>query len=93
MPESEEVDEMVQRIGKLLTLLAKRGAERSKGKHGKMCNGCAFKEGTEANNDQIVFTAADCISGCPHLFHCHEHEDQKCVGYLYALEQKSKTNE
>lgn len=73
-------------IASMLIKWAIRGAKLSKGKHGKMCTTCAFRKNTEANNDKIVFDATDCIAGSPHPFYCHENDNQKCIGYLNALE-------
>lgn len=55
---------------------------------GKMCNDCAFKVGTEANNDGIATEGAfGCIMSDGD-FYCHTPEFQKgekvCAGFLYA---------
>ena len=73
-------------VAKMIIEWAKKGAEITNGKYGKMCSSCAFKKGTEANNDEIVIDAANCVAGSPHPFHCHELELNKCRGYLYAME-------
>lgn len=78
---------------------ARRGAKISKSKHGKMCGGCAFKVGTEANNEpHNVEAAAQCLVGMG-KFNCHKHGpdgelkdgEKPCVGFLYAEEFSNQT--
>lgn len=52
---------------------------------GKMCNGCAFKAGTEANNDPIVVEAMKCLFEPGRQFMCHEREDEQCAGWKNAM--------
>jgi len=69
---------------------ARQGVELTKGKHGKFCNDCAFKKGTEANNDEnIAIAAMECVAYKQQSFHCHTDEFKDngvCKGFLYALE-------
>lgn len=56
----------------------------------KMCHDCAFKKGTEANNDpNAVQAAVDAMSSCGMFgFNCHneflEDAGRPCIGFLYA---------
>lgn len=59
---------------------------------GSMCDDCAFKKGSDANNDKdAVAAAANCLwdDGPPH-FNCHTADftdaGKPCVGYQYAMQ-------
>jgi len=68
-------------INQVFINAARKGAEL--GNVGQMCPGCAFKPGTEANNDTdfIENAAMAMAAGCG--FHCHM-EDKECTGFRYA---------
>lgn len=68
-------------INNLFINAARKGAKM--GFLGRMCNGCAFKPGTEANDDDefIETSAMHMASGCG--FKCHL-EDKECTGFRYA---------
>ncbi len=79
-------------LSKCIVKWARMGALKTKGKFGKMCNGCAFKRGTEANDeDHNVEAAIGCLMGMG-KFHCHLHgpdgklqdAEKPCVGFQYA---------
>lgn len=63
-----------------------------KGYCGKMCNDCAFKQGTEANKDEYTASVAlETVVYEMGTFCCHKNDGDKfirldvpCVGYLYA---------
>lgn len=66
---------------------AKKGAAMGAG--GKMCNDCAFKKGSEANNDEdAVEAAVHCILHGAQ-FNCHTipgvDAGRKCAGFEYAM--------
>lgn len=86
------------KLNEILSEWARRGAAKLKGKHGRMCNGCAFRKGTEANNEEHnVQAAAQCLMGTGR-FHCHLHgldgelkdAEKPCAGFLYADELMNK---
>lgn len=73
-------------LNELLARAAIRGAQIKQIPEAKMCSDCAFKKGTDANNDQdAVQAAADCLvfSG---KFNCHKKDFQNaekpCAGFL-----------
>lgn len=71
----------------LIALWARKGARISD--HGRMCDECAFRTGTKANLDpNNARNAADCVAYHSGTFYCHMpgRQDQKCAGYLYAME-------
>lgn len=50
---------------------AQKGAEL--GGCGRMCDGCAFKKGTEANSDEVTTgRAAEILAYEQGVFYCHE---------------------
>lgn len=59
---------------------------------GRMCNDCAFKKGTEANNEEYTTAmAAQAVAFEMSKFVCHKEDKGKlmrldipCVGFLYA---------
>lgn len=62
---------------------------------GKMCNDCAFKVGTAANNDPWTACAAlECLVYEMGKFNCHNDDltdaDKPCAGYLYAKQHLNK---
>lgn len=67
-------------LNKLFIDAARKGAVLAPGD--KMCAGCAFRPGTEANSDEefIEMAAAQIAQGCN--FKCHL-IDQDCVGFKY----------
>lgn len=67
-------------INQLFIDAARKGAAMAPGD--KMCSGCAFRPGTEANRDGefIEFAASQIAHGCG--FKCHI-KDQECVGFKY----------
>lgn len=86
------------KLNEVIAEWARRGAQALKGKHGKMCNGCAFRKGSEANGEQHnVDAAAQCLMGNG-KFHCHDHgpdgklidAKKPCVGFQYADEFMNK---
>jgi hypothetical protein len=81
-----------RRIMSLKELIANAALKGAGMKHqesfGRMCDDCAFKKGTEANNDEIaVQDAADCLAFTG-TFNCHtgglEDAGRPCSGFLYA---------
>lgn len=80
-------------LNKLIATWALEGAEKCKGKHGPMCNDCAFKTGSDANtNDEsAVDLAAAAVAYGMAKFNCHTKDFKDagipCKGYLYALER------
>ncbi len=69
-----------------LAFMAKEGAKISQ--HGSMCNGCAFKSGTDANLEvHNVRSAMECVAYTG-TFYCHvvsaNDPIKICAGYLYA---------
>lgn len=64
----------------------------------KMCNDCAFKKGTDANNDETaVEGAGNCLSFYG-TFNCHRMEGDEmidegkpCAGFLFAKLQMEST--
>lgn len=77
-------------LNELISEAAKKGAMINPCL-GKMCTDCAFKKGTDANNDEDAVNAAmECIAGNDIKFHCHTMKDGKlvdngpCAGYLFA---------
>ena len=70
----------------LLTEAARKGA--MKGNCGRMCNDCAFRTGSDANNDlNAVYAALDSLMREAE-FHCHTPDfkdtGRMCAGFLYA---------
>lgn len=78
-------------LNEIIATAARKGAEINPC-HGKMCNDCAFKIGTDANNEEhTVCVAMDCLVGSGVKFHCHRAENgdlvdagRPCAGFLYA---------
>ncbi len=73
----------------VLSKAAQRGAALGPDQ-GKMCKDCAFRSGSDANNDEDAVEAAmQCLAGCA-TFNCHtkEFEDAgcRCAGFLYAAQ-------
>ena len=82
---------------------AKKGAAIKP--QGAMCNDCAFKLNTDANNDSKAVQAAfHCLMG-QGVFHCHEQYQKpgskktvlvaagfECAGYLYAKQHLEQEN-
>lgn len=79
-------------LKELLSEYAKKGAAiyTFKDPTMKMCHDCAFKKGTEANDDEnAVQAATDSLASCGMFgFNCHsdfgEDAGKPCVGFLYA---------
>jgi hypothetical protein len=80
-------------LADMISTAARKGAElKQLDPSVKMCNDCAFKKGTDANNDpEAVEAAFNCLAYFGE-FNCH-HTDQSgdfkdaghpCAGYLYA---------
>lgn len=75
---------------------AKDGAAH--GDCGRMCNDCAFKKGTDANNDPYVASAAlECVVYEMGKFVCHHEDNGKfirldipCAGFKYAQQYWAK---
>ena len=69
---------------------AKKGA--AFGDCGRMCNDCAFRKGTEANNEEYTAAmAAQAVVYEMSKFVCHKEDDGKfirldipCAGFQYA---------
>lgn len=72
----------------ILSDAAKKGAKI--GNCGRMCNDCAFKSGTDANNDVAAVEAAIYALCGGAIFHCHNPDftdaGTVCAGYKYALQ-------
>lgn len=77
---------------------AQKGAKESKGAHGRMCDQCAFRKGSEANNEEHnVGKALTCLTG-EGKFNCHDHDatgklidaGRPCAGFLYAQHHITK---
>lgn len=83
-------------LNELIATAAQRGAAINPC-HGKMCNDCAFKPGTDANNDDAAVNAAmDCLVGFG-KFNCHKEQGAElvdagkpCAGFLYAKQYYEK---
>ena len=89
-------------VGKFISSVARKGAEIEN--CGKMCNECAFREGSEANKEIWTIAKAEhaLLNELP--FNCHIHNPdgtfsdagKECTGMKYArkyfanLEEKSK---
>jgi len=74
-------------IAQMIVKCARKGAEKATllgCEPHKMCNGCAFKPGTEANEDPVVIDALKCLFEPGKRFMCHEKEGEQCSGYLNA---------
>lgn len=63
---------------------------------GRMCDDCAFKSGTEANNDEYLMenVAYGAMQNPDAIFYCHKTSDhgilidktKVCAGFMYAKE-------
>lgn len=57
---------------------------------GRMCDDCAFKLGSDANNDEAALVAIETQLLSGGGFNCHTPEftdaGRPCVGYLYAMQ-------
>lgn len=82
--------------------LARKGAEETKGKFGKMCKECAFRENSPANLevhnvekakyilDEIAyFGQSDKVFNC-HIQSTYIVADELCVGFQYAKKYLSQ---
>lgn len=70
-----------------LSAFARKGAEHGAIPGVKMCNDCAFKKGTEANNCAVSTEAAMSLLQWEGTFCCHTEDYQNngvCGGFLYA---------
>lgn len=55
---------------------------------GKMCKDCAFRAGSDANNDEAAVEAAESCLIADGAFNCHTGEfkdaGRPCAGFIYA---------
>ena len=75
-------------LGDMLARFAIDGAKTGKvdATAGRMCSGCAFKQGTPANGERpAAMRAMDCLMGSGQMvFNCHQERDRLCGGFLLA---------
>lgn len=68
--------------------LAKRGAQIKN--LGPMCHDCAFRPGTEPNNDEHTVMMVEDRLLWEGQFNCHitdaPDHNQPCIGFLYAMQ-------
>lgn len=76
-------------VGALRGIVMAQGVDAS-----KVCEGCAFRLGTPANQSPITTTDADMCVGDGELFLCHMEHDEKgnpfkaCAGYAQTIKAK-----
>lgn len=75
-------------IGEVLCNMAKKGAQIKN--LGPMCNDCAFRPGTDPNNDEITMGIVEGQLLWEGQFNCHitdaPDHNQACIGFLYATQ-------
>ena len=80
------------KLNEVLVIQAQKGA--AYGSLGKMCSDCAFRNGTEANNDPTAVEGAAACLASGGQFNCHTKNltdaGKPCMGFLYARQYFEK---
>jgi hypothetical protein len=84
----KEVADMLTKAGEYFADLANKGAAIKR--HGRMCDDCAFRKGSEANTEaETLMKLESALYGMAE-FNCHtEHKQdagKPCVGFLHVKE-------
>lgn len=85
----KEAAELFQRAGETFAKYASEGAKIKR--HGRMCNDCAFRKGSEANTEpETIMKVEHALIYGMAEFNCHtEHKQdagKPCAGFLHAKE-------
>lgn len=89
---NQETVNLIERAGKVFQDYANKEAAIKR--HGRMCDDCAFKKGSEANSElETLWRVENCLIHESGEFNCHTKYKQDagkpCIGFLHAKEYLS----